>query len=173
MNYSPDNFESYFDIEVKASEHRKKEEEDKKDQDALSLLDPTFLLSDFKHLHLTGLPRNWDTYFQHRTKNLYIKRSGCAEDYEYENVTDKYDWKQIMKNLAVPIWRYNKSNPKREDEYVKWLETESNIAKIIKKYTTIPDKFTVPNYPDETVRQDTKVGNFFTMLTNHIPRFSK
>jgi hypothetical protein len=142
MNYSPDNFEPYVDPEMKAMKRREKEIEDKKDQTALSRLDPSFLLSDFKHLSLTGLPRNWDTYFQHHTKNLYIKRSGNSDDYEYNNVTNNYDWEQVMKNPTDPLWRYNKSNPNREDEYLKWLETEDYVSKIIKKYTTAPDKFT-------------------------------
>lgn len=108
MNYSPDNFEPYINPEVEVIKRRNQENENKKDQEALSRLDPLFLLSDFKHLPLKHLPRNWDTYFQHNTKKLYIKRTGHLYNYEYTNVTDDYDWEQVIICFDVPFSRYKK-----------------------------------------------------------------
>ena len=120
MQYSPDNFEPYIDPIG---------------QDDLSRLDPTCLLSDFIHLQLP-LPGIRDTYFKHRTRNLYLMRSDARPrnrgearhgEYLWTDVTDNYDWEKLIKNQEDPMWRYNKSIPNREEEYIKWLKQKNNV----------------------------------------------
>ncbi len=101
MQYSPDNLDLY---------------NDPIGQEALSQLDPTYLLCDFIPLKLSTSGVR-DTYFQHRTRNLYLMRSDARPrkrgearhgEYIWTDVTDKYDWENIIKHPSEPIWKYNK-----------------------------------------------------------------
>lgn len=108
FEYSPNNFEPYPKLISQDEIDRKQ-----RLSDSLSKYDSKLSFSDLKFLNLSGTPLDTSRFYKHGHQNLYLRtryihdKSG-KNIIEWTDVTNYFDWDQILLNPDMPIHKFQK-----------------------------------------------------------------